>query len=70
MKVEEVDESHTSTTCIIHGDNYGKRIVRGLFKCFKLNKVFNADIVGAFNILKRAITPSPKRIGVRAGDPA
>jgi len=65
MKVEEVNEAYTSTTCPVHGDSCGKRIVRGLFKCFKLNKVFNADIVGAFNILKKAITPSPRKgIGV------
>jgi len=65
MKVEEVDEAYTSTTCPIHDDNCGKRIVRGLFKCFKLNKVFNADVVGAFNILKKAITSSPRKgIGV------
>jgi len=65
MKVEEVNEAYTSTTCPVHGDNCGKRIVRGLFKCFTLNKVFNADVVGAFNILKKAITPSPRKgIGV------
>jgi len=65
MKVEEVNEAYTSSTCPVHGDSCGKRIVRGLFKCFKLNKVFNADIVGAFNILRKAITPSPRKgIGV------
>jgi len=65
MKVEEVDEAYTSTTCPVHGDSCGKRIVRGLFKCFKLNKVFNADVVGAFNILRKSISPSPRKgIGV------
>jgi len=64
MKVEEVDEAYTSSTYPIHGDNCGKRIVRGLFKCFKLNKVFNADIVGAFNILKKSITQVSHGIGV------
>jgi len=65
MKVEEVDEAYTSSTCPIHGDSCGKRIVRGLFKCFKLNKAFNADVVGAFNILRKSITPSPRKgIGV------
>jgi len=64
MKVEEVDEAYTSSTCPIHGNSCGKRIVRGLFKCAILNKVFNADIVGAFNILRKHITPSPlKGIG-------
>jgi len=65
MTVEEVDEAYTSSTCPVHGGSCGKRIVRGLFKCFKLNKVFNADIVGALNILKKSITPSPRKgIGV------
>ena len=70
MSVEEVDESYTSTTCPIHGDSCGKRIVRGLFRCTILNKVFNADVVGALNILKRAITPSPSRIGVTGWKPS
>jgi len=71
MTVEEVDESYTSSTCPIHGDSCGKRIVRGLFKCFKLNKVFNADVIGAFNILKRAITSSPRKgIGVNGWKPS
>jgi len=61
ITVEEVNEAYTSSTCPVHGDSCGKRIVRGLFKCFKLNKVFNADIVGAFNILRKHITPSPSR---------
>jgi putative transposase len=51
-----VDEAHTSSKCPIHGPGCGKRIKWGLFKCTKLNKVFNADLVGAYNIL---ITPSP-----------
>jgi len=51
-----VDESYTSTTCPIHGDGCGKRIIRGLFKCSKLRKVFNADIVAAYNILIKGLT--------------
>jgi putative transposase len=58
IAVVYTDESYTSSKCPIHGDGCGKRIKRGLFKCTKLNKVFNADLVGAFNIL---ITPSPER---------
>jgi len=61
MTVIEVDEAYTSSTCPIHGDKCGNRIVRGLFKCTILNKVFNADVVGAFNILKKSIAPSPSR---------
>jgi len=58
ITVVYVDEAYTSSKCPIHGHNCGKRIKRGLFKCTTLNKVFNADLVGAYNIL---ITPSPTR---------
>jgi len=56
-----IDEAYTSSTCPVHGYGCGKRISRGLFKCTRLSKVFNADIVGAYNILVKAssITPSP-----------
>jgi hypothetical protein len=37
------------------------RISRGLFKCTRLNKVFNADLAAAHNILMTPITPSPER---------
>ena len=53
-----VDEAYTSSKCPIHGHSCGMRVKRGLFKCTTLNKVFNADLVGAYNIL---ITPSPAR---------
>jgi putative transposase len=52
------DETYTSSKCPIHDEGCGKRIKRGLFKCTKLDKAFNADLLGAFNIL---ITPSPER---------
>ena len=58
IAVVYTDEAYTSSKCPIHGDGCGKRVKRGLFKCTKLNKVFNTDLVGAFNIL---ITPSPER---------
>jgi len=53
-----VDEAYTSSKCPVHGNGCGSRIKRGLFKCTKLDKAFNADLLGAFNIL---ITPSPER---------
>jgi len=56
ITVVYVNETYSSSKCPIHGEGCGKRIKRGLFKCTKLDKVFNADLVGAFNIL---ITPSP-----------
>ncbi|MBP1357554.1 MAG: transposase, partial [Sulfolobus sp.] len=61
MSVEFVNEAYTSTTCPIHGKGCGKRMHRGLFKCTTSNKVYNADLVGAFNIL---IIPSPNDGGV------
>jgi len=36
---------------------------KGLFKCMRLNKVFNADLVAAYNILVMPITLSPERGG-------
>ena len=56
ITVVYVDEAHKSSKCPLHGESCGRRIERGLFKCKKLNKVFNADLVAAYNIL---ITPSP-----------
>ncbi|GAB6072269.1 RNA-guided endonuclease TnpB family protein [Venenivibrio stagnispumantis] len=35
----------------------GKRIKRGLFKDFITNKVFNADAVGSYNILRKVAMP-------------
>jgi putative transposase len=56
-----VDEAYTSSRCPLHGDGCGARISRGLFKCTKLNKVFNADLTAAHNILMMPVTPSPER---------
>ncbi|MEM4971712.1 MAG: transposase [Sulfolobales archaeon] len=67
IEVEHVDEKDTSRTCSICRTIEGhERISGGLFKCYKHNIVFNADLVGAFNILakKKAITPSPALCGV------
>ncbi|MCC6015427.1 MAG: transposase [Desulfurococcaceae archaeon] len=58
IAVVYVNEAYTSSKCPIHKEKCGKRVKRGLFKCTRLNKIFNADLVGAFNIL---ITPSPER---------
>ena len=56
ITVVYVSEAYTSSKCPVHGERCGSRVKRGLFKCTRLNKVFNADLVGAYNIL---ITPSP-----------
>ena len=56
ITVVYVSEAYTSSKCPLHGGSCGKRIKRGLFKCTTLNEVFNADLVGAYNIF---ITLSP-----------
>jgi len=67
VEVVEVDERYTSKASPISDDVVkvqnrrvngkevqfsGKRVSRGLYKDLKLSKVFNADLVGALNILK------------------
>jgi putative transposase len=61
IKVIYVDEKGTSTRCPWHGDDCGVRIYRGLFKCTTMNKVFNADIIAAHNILLAPVTPESRR---------
>jgi putative transposase len=59
ISVIYVDEAYTSSRCPIHGEECGVRVSRGLFKCTRLGKVFNADLIAAYNIL---ITPTPNNI--------
>ncbi|RUM62473.1 MAG: transposase, partial [Persephonella sp.] len=43
-------------------ENYGgRRIKRGLFKCYITGKVFNADAVGSYNILRKEAEPLIER---------
>jgi putative transposase len=69
IRVIYVDEKGTSTRCPLHGDGCGIRVYRGLFRCTRLNKIYNADIAAAYNILKTQITEdannprAPKRGG-------
>ncbi len=62
ISVLVVDEAFTSKLCPVCGKPHeGARFVRGLFKCPVTGLIFNADLVGAFNILKkvvRTITPN------------
>ena len=62
IQVVVVDEAFTSKTCPLCGQRHSNgRIFRGLFKCRREGVVMNADLVGAFNILKKVvktITPS------------
>ncbi|NJE00891.1 RNA-guided endonuclease TnpB family protein [Thermococcus sp. JdF3] len=66
--VEVVDEAFTSQTCPVCGRPHeGARFVRGLFKCPATGLVFNADLVGAFNILKKVVkTITPNLSGLYA----
>jgi len=61
ISVIYVDESYTSSRCPLHGDGCGVRIHRGLFKCTTMNKVFNADLIAAHNILLAPVTPESRR---------
>ena len=71
IKVIYVDERGTSSRCPLHGEGCGARISRGLFKCTRLGKVFNADLIAARNILLTPVTPqAPRGVGVMSGDPA
>lgn len=65
VKLRFMSESYTSSTCPLHSKGCGKRILRGLFKCARLSKAFNADLVGAYNILSRGISITPS---LRKGD--
>jgi len=62
IQVVIMDEAFTSKLCPLCGKPHeGARFVRGLFKCPAEGLVMNADLVGAFNILKKVvktITPS------------
>ncbi|MEM4045394.1 MAG: transposase, partial [Fervidicoccaceae archaeon] len=68
IKVELVNEENTSSTCPLCRvkNQEHKRIYRGLLKCYKHSNVFNADLVGAFNMLLKAktIAPSSSLYGV------
>ena len=61
IKVIYVDEAGTSSRCPLHGDGCGIRVYRGLFKCTTMNKVFNADLIAAHNILLAPVTPESRR---------
>ncbi|WP_394296095.1 zinc ribbon domain-containing protein [Thermococcus guaymasensis] len=64
IKVVLVDEAFTSKVCPVCGKPHeGARFVRGLFKCPATGLVFNADLVGAFNILKKAVKTITLNLG-------
>jgi len=68
ISVKTVNESHTSKCDALaeeeikHQETYlGKRIKRGLFKS-SVKQVINADVNGAFNILRRYLNVSRKSV--------
>ena len=64
IEVIEVNEAYTSTTDPFTGKVVPKRRVkRGLFLVETPNglKAVNADVLGAYNILVKTITPNPAR---------
>ena len=68
IRVVVVNEAFTSKTCPVCGKPHeGARFVRGLFKCPATGLIFNADLVGAFNILKKVVkTITPNLSGLYA----
>ena len=69
ISVEVVNEAFTSKVCPVCGKPHeGARFVRGLYSCPATGLVFNADLVGAFNILKKVVeTITPSLPGLTAG---
>jgi putative transposase len=69
IKVIYVDERGTSSRCPLHGDGCSIRVYRGLFKCTTMNKVFNADLIVARNILMTATSNNTSMIPVTPEPP-
>ena len=68
IRVILVDEAFTSQVCPLCGKPHnGARFVRGLFKCPAEGLVFNADLVRAFNILRKVKRITPSLPGLTAG---
>ncbi|USH00520.1 transposase [Thermococcus argininiproducens] len=69
IQVLLVDEAFTSKLCPFCGKPHeGARFIRGLFKCPVEGLVLNADLVGAFNILRRVVEKiTPSLPGLTAG---
>ncbi|MDA8333818.1 MAG: transposase [Peptococcaceae bacterium] len=65
IMVVKVSERNSSTTCIVCGERAkDARIKRGLF--VHCDKAFNADIVGAYNILQRYLRQAAASASVSA----
>jgi putative transposase len=60
-----VDERDTSSTCSMCGKEEDGRIKRGLYRCKRYEKIFNADCNGAVNHEKRYLQiPLSKGSGI------
>jgi putative transposase len=62
IQVKVINESHTSKCSFLddepichHKEYLGRRITRGLFRAADGRRVINADVNGAYNILRKAI---------------
>jgi len=68
IRIVLVDEAFTSQTCPLCGQRHSNgRFVRGLFKCRREGVVMNADLVGAFNILRKVRTITPNLSALSGG---
>ncbi|ASJ13280.1 RNA-guided endonuclease InsQ/TnpB family protein [Thermococcus thioreducens] len=68
ISVVVVDEAFTSQTCPLCGQRHSDaRFVRGLFKCRGEGVVMNADLVGAFNILRKVVKTITPTLPALAG---
>jgi len=64
IRVVVVGEAFTSKLCPVCGKPHEEaRFVRGLFKCPATGLVFNADLVGAFNILRKVVGTITPNLG-------
>ncbi len=68
IRVVVVNEAFTSKLCPVCGKPHdGARFLRGLFKCPATGLIMNADLVGAFNILRKLKTITPSLPALSAG---
>jgi len=72
IQAKRIDESYTSKCSFLdnepiekHEKYLGKRISRGLFRTFN-GKILNADVNGAYNIMKKAFPNSVSVDGIEA----
>ncbi|WP_456454188.1 transposase, partial [Thermococcus sp.] len=61
-------EAFTSQLCPLCGRRHSNaRFVRGLFECRREGVIMNADLVGAFNILRKVKTITPSLPALAGG---